>query len=335
MDWTDLHAFITITREKSISKAAQLLHLSQPTLTTRLKKLEQELGVNLLERNWKGVKLTTHGTAFLNHALKAVQEIDDVMIINKLKALYMDPLAKSLNNQEVSRKKLKIGISRPLSVSFFNPILLEMNRSFPLLTYDILSEPPNFILDLVSIGEIDLGIVPHQYNRPDLESLKMFAEEMLFLAPRDMDIGTGDQLENIDHLLNTTLILFNSRFLLKKMTEQAVVQLLGSMPGDIREVNDVGIVINMISNGLGCAILPNSFIYDTVSFFNTLHSPNPLPRRLHHESIPYQIFRLDASYPARTIQMIYSPSSQFHEPVQHIAETLASPYRQLSEALAL
>jgi DNA-binding transcriptional LysR family regulator len=334
MDWTDLHSFITVTREKSISKASQLLYISQPTLTARLKKLEQELGVDLLERNWKGVNLTKHGATFLSHALKAVQEIDDVISINQLNTLYLEPLADHHKTLKDPYEKLKIGIARPLGVSFFSPVMLELNRSFTDLKYDVFSDPPNYILDLVSIGEMHLGIVPHTYMRPDLESISIFSEEMLLLGPKKMDIPLEEDFNNADQLLKKTFILFNSRISLKKLTELSVIQLLGGKPEDIREVNDLGIVLNMISSGLGYTILPNSFICDTMRFFSTLHSSGPLPRRLQHDSIPYQIYRLGKQYPARRIQMIYSPTSQFHLPIKDIAVRLAAPYIQLSDALA-
>jgi len=79
MDIDDLYAFVTIVREKSISKASRTLHLTQPTLTARLKKMERELGVHLLERSWNGVTLTEDGTFFFVSAVKIIREIDDMM----------------------------------------------------------------------------------------------------------------------------------------------------------------------------------------------------------------------------------------------------------------
>lgn len=54
MDLMDLHSLVTVVREKSISKASRVLHLSQPALTIRLQKLEQELGFVILERTRSG-----------------------------------------------------------------------------------------------------------------------------------------------------------------------------------------------------------------------------------------------------------------------------------------
>jgi DNA-binding transcriptional LysR family regulator len=78
MNWLDIYAFVTVVREKSISKASRILHLSQPTLTARLRKMEQELNVNLLNRNWKGVELTFPGHQFLLYAVKLLDEFKEM-----------------------------------------------------------------------------------------------------------------------------------------------------------------------------------------------------------------------------------------------------------------
>src|SRR5437868_2515840 len=97
MDFSSLDCFLTIAREKSITKASQLLHITQPALTSKIKKLENEIGAQLLERSRQGVKLTIEGTHFLTKALKISYEYNQVYEeINKNK---IETLSTYLNRQ--------------------------------------------------------------------------------------------------------------------------------------------------------------------------------------------------------------------------------------------
>lgn len=322
MDQVDLHAFITIAREKSISKASHILHLSQPTLTARLKKLEEQLGVCLLERNWKGVQLTSHGTLFLLRAIKIFQEMNDALSLGgKLNLLYMDHTAEAHSMDR--HEKIKVGISRPLGFSFFTPILMELNKSFPSLRYNIISELPEYVLDLVSIGEIHFGIIPYMESRPKLHSLPIFKEEMLLVGPKHDHQPIREDLNNVDLLLQKPFILFSPRAPLRKITESVLIQLLGSIPRDIQEVNDLSVALSMVSSGLGYTIVPNSFIVDSIHLISK-DSKTHWPE---HYSTPYQIVRLGAHFPTRMVHMVYSASYAFHVPIHEIADTIASYYR--------
>lgn len=330
MDQVDLQAFITVAQEKSISKASQILHLSQPALTTRLKKLEEQLGVYLLERNWKGVQLTSHGTLFLLRAIKIFQEMNDALsLCSKLKLPYMDHSAEALPMDR--HEKIKVGISRPLGFSFFTPILTELNRSFPFLRYNIISELPEYVLDLVSIGEIHIGIIPYMENRSDLYALPIFKEEMLLLGPKDDQQPIHEDLNNVDLLMQKPFILFSPRAPLRKITDQVLIQLLGSMPKDIQEVNDLSVALSMVSGGLGYTIVPNSFIIYSIPSPRTYSLEGNKVQRYAHDTLPYQMVRLGAHFPTRTVHMVYSTSYKFHVPIHDMAETISSHYRSMMD----
>ncbi|MNN01204.1 HTH-type transcriptional regulator CatM [compost metagenome] len=76
-----LQSFLAVAREKSISKAALFLHMSQPDLSNRLRKLEEGLGFALFERSWSGVQLTKLGSYFLPYAIQLMQELKDASIV--------------------------------------------------------------------------------------------------------------------------------------------------------------------------------------------------------------------------------------------------------------
>src|SRR5713101_10158320 len=67
--------FVTVARSGSFSAAAQIAHVSQPSLCVQMKQLEQEISAKLLSRHSRGVELTAAGTAFLPHAIAALEDL--------------------------------------------------------------------------------------------------------------------------------------------------------------------------------------------------------------------------------------------------------------------
>ena len=76
MDYRQLRYFIAVAEELSFSRAAKRLHVSQPPLSTQIKAMEEELGTQLLSRTRRAVALTQAGQLLLEHARRAVSELD-------------------------------------------------------------------------------------------------------------------------------------------------------------------------------------------------------------------------------------------------------------------
>src|SRR5688500_5720796 len=72
---SQIDAFLTVAKRRSVSAAAAVLYVTQPALTTRIKNLERELGVDLFVRTGRGMRLTAEGRAFRPHAQRALQSL--------------------------------------------------------------------------------------------------------------------------------------------------------------------------------------------------------------------------------------------------------------------
>ena len=79
MTFTQLHYVITIAETKSMNRAAELLYVSQPSLTSAVKELEKELGISLFYRSGRGVTLTNDGAEFLLHAKQIYGQYENVL----------------------------------------------------------------------------------------------------------------------------------------------------------------------------------------------------------------------------------------------------------------
>lgn len=322
VDWIDLHSFITVAREKSISKASQKLHLTQPTLTTRLKKLEQELGIPLLERNWEGVKLTGHGSIFLVHAMKLAQEMDEMIgMVDKLRSVPAQPAF-------AADGKLRIALGRPLSSTVLGPIFIELNKSNPSLRFEVISTYTNVILQLLELGQIHLGIASYFDHRPGYEAIPVFRETMILLAPHQDPEPIRDDLSNMQLLRKKRFILLHPHHAylpLRASTDRLLVDLLGAMPEDIQDVHNIVTLKSMVASGLGYAVLPTSFLVNAEQP-DRLDYPLSPAARPRTDPTPFRTIGLGERIPPRTIYLVYASDAPFRNPVERIALQISSVF---------
>lgn len=159
MELRVLQYFLAVAREQNISSAAESLHLSQPTLSTQLKALEQELGKQLLIRKTKGLRkvlLTEEGMLLRKRA----EEI--------LELVRMTESEISLSN-EVVAGDVYIGTGESDMIRIFAKAAKNIQKKHPDIHYHILSGNAAFVQDYLDRGLIDFGVVyspvdPNEYS---------------------------------------------------------------------------------------------------------------------------------------------------------------------------
>ncbi|MDO4280070.1 MAG: LysR family transcriptional regulator [Peptococcaceae bacterium] len=149
MELRVLHYFLAVAREQNISAAAESLHLSQPTLSTQLKGLEQELGKQLLIRGTKGSR--------------KVVLTDEGMILRK-RAEEIFALVKKAEDEitladEVIAGDVAIGAGESDIIRYFARAADTLKEKYPLIHYHIFSGNAEFVTEQLDKGLIDFGLV--------------------------------------------------------------------------------------------------------------------------------------------------------------------------------
>ena len=147
----------------SINKAADALHISQPSLTRNIARLEKSLGIRIFERNAKGVFLTSFGTALVEHAHRIEGELRNALET-------VDALKGS------SSAVLRIGAS-PLVLTQFLPTALEaLRRDFPLVSVKVIEGPRPVLLERLRHLDIDVAVVtlPPEWEEPGIVANPLF-----------------------------------------------------------------------------------------------------------------------------------------------------------------
>lgn len=146
MDLRVLNYFLTIAREGSITKAADILHITQPTLSRQLKDMEDELGVTLFIRGNRQIVLTDAGILFQQRA-------------DELVALLEKTRHDLANQRDLVGGIVSIGCVESTASQLLPKILFEFTQHHPMVQYDLYSAHGDDIKEKLDRGEIDLGIL--------------------------------------------------------------------------------------------------------------------------------------------------------------------------------
>ena len=176
MDMKTAHYFIAIAEEKSISKAAKRLYLSQPTLSSYLRKLESSVGTPLFYRD-KTLSLTPAGEVYL----KGVRKI--VAINNKMYREIEDICANE-------RALFSVGLMGGRSLHFLSKILPQLYSHYPECTVNVLEGSSLEILGMMREGRLDFCILPIADQQPSLEYAMLKQEEILLAIPKSNPLST-------------------------------------------------------------------------------------------------------------------------------------------------
>ncbi|MGN1140054.1 MAG: LysR family transcriptional regulator [Oliverpabstia sp.] len=146
MELRVLEYYLMVAREENITKAAELLHITQPTLSRQLAQLEEELGVRLFKRGKHNISLTEDGMLLKRRA----QELVDLA----------DKTKEELRHDEENiGGTISIGSGETKSIHIFADWLAEFHKVYPQVTFDIYSSTADQIKERIEKGLIDIGLL--------------------------------------------------------------------------------------------------------------------------------------------------------------------------------
>lgn len=177
MELRVLNYFLVIAREENFTKAAEQLHITQPTLSRQIAQLEDELGVKLFKRGSHSVELTDDGMILRRRA----QELLSIADKTKRDFLYKD---------ENLEGTVSIGSGEFLSTGVLAECVAAFRRAHPLVKYEIYSGNAANITDSIERGLLDIGLMgePIDIRKFDFVSMPV-REETGALVPEDSEIA--------------------------------------------------------------------------------------------------------------------------------------------------
>jgi LysR family cyn operon transcriptional activator len=228
MELRHLRYFVALTEELSFTKAAKKVNVTQSTLSHTISNLEMELGITLFKRTLKKVELTYAGQQLLQHAMKAMKELDSAV--------------RELKHPEASESStLRVGSTH---VSFIiKPLALFMER-FP-------SVKVHF--EGVTADQLEKGVLEEKYDAGvglipaksrDLWPEKLFSESLILLVHRDHALAARKRLRMIE-LHQQPLALLSREFAHRQLVDESLEK-AEATPNVVAEFNSVRALIELI-----------------------------------------------------------------------------------------
>jgi len=169
MDIHQLQVFLSVYRNKSFSLAAKELHLTQPSVSIHVKKLEEELGIKLFDRVGRKTIPTREGDLLHTKAGQIVEQLKDIRTDLSSSGKEMKGL-------------LNIGATSIPGSYVIPPLAAEFNRHFPEVFFQVTIDGTKEIVDKVANGELLLGIVDDLKNTKNVERVHAFRDELVLVA---------------------------------------------------------------------------------------------------------------------------------------------------------
>lgn len=254
MNLRDFEYLIALDEFRHFGQAAQSCEVSQPTLSTQLKKLEDELGTPLIERSGRNVQLTRVGQEVVARARKVVEQVAEMRSIARHAS---DPRS----------GEIRVGCFPTLNPYLLPHAMPALKKSLPSLSVLVVEEKTQTLEDMLDRGELDAIIVGTPVVRSGIDVLPLFREDFLFAGPaHDPEMSSDDKLL-VSDLEGEELLLLSEGHCLRDQALQVCKTSKASEQVNYRATS-LETLRHMVVSGAGYTLMPKLAVTPPVT-------PNP------------------------------------------------------------
>ena len=239
MELRELRSFVSAARLRSITKAAEELSIGQPTATTHIKKLENELGTLLFDRIKRPIQLTAAGTTLADLAKPLLDGIDSLLDETGI-AEQISPVRVAATHDIIPHRLLQV-------VKIFL-------KQHPHGHLRILSGRRDEVLNMVSEGAVDIGLVPGPERSVDFEFQPLFAYERVLITPLGHPL-LNSTITSLDEIASWPLIMMGRGTYTRLMLETEFRR-KGLEYEIIVELDSMDMIKRYVALGMGISVGP-------------------------------------------------------------------------------
>jgi len=244
MDMRQMRYFVAVAEELHFSRAAERLHLSQPSLSEQIRLLEEELGVTLFERSNRRVSLTEAGETLLRKAREVLQGVEEAV--------------------EETRQVAE-GTAGRITITFVSTALIgelpQALRAFlalvPRADVRLLEIDPEEQVQNILRGNADIGFMHGVINHPQLESIVVHTDSLMIALPAERTIKGPVHLRLVAELTTILPSAFSS-YGFSAHVEEAY-RLAGITPRKVMHIKLLIVGLYLVAAGFGVCVVPECF----------------------------------------------------------------------------
>jgi LysR family transcriptional regulator, hydrogen peroxide-inducible genes activator len=297
MNLRDLKYLVALADHKHFGRAAAASFVSQPTLSTQIRKLEDELGVALVERAPRKVMLTPAGRDIAERARRVIAEVEQ-----------MKEAAR--RSQDPEAGTVRLGLFPTLGPYLLPHVVPQIRKRFPRLELLLVEEKSDVILAQLREGRLDAGLLALPVHDDQLHAEFLFEEPFVLAVPETHPLAKQDSLSLKDLAHERLLLLEDGHCLRDQALDVCALAGTGERSGF--QATSLETLRQMVAANVGVTLLP------------TLAVKPPVARS---ENIHLLGFR--DSKPSRQIAMVWRRSSAMADFLQQLAQV----FRELPQEL--
>ena len=256
MNLRDLRYLVALAEHRHFGRAAEASFVSQPTLSTQIKKLEDELGVALVERTPRKVLLTEVGREIAQRARDVLNEVEQIRAIARRT---LDPESGTV----------RLGIFPTLGPYLLPHVVPRIRDRFPRLELLLVEEKSEVILKQLREGRLDAGILAQPIHDDQLHAEFLFEEPFLLAVPEGHAFARRKALD-VDDLSDQSLLLLEDGHCMRDQALQ-VCQLSGAGEKSGFRATSLETLRQMVAANVGITLLPTLSIKPPVARSENIH----------------------------------------------------------------
>ena len=252
MLYRQVECFLAVARLGNVSRAAEEMYLTQPTLTARLKGLEEEVGDQLFVRTSRGMRLTEAGREFMPYAERMVGGFEEAR--RRLAEL-----------RGAAGGRLVLGASPGVGTYALPGLLERFSAAYPNVTVSVRTGHSEEILQMTLREDVQLGLT-RAMSHPEVESLQLYQDELVLVVdPGHRFTARGSAA--LEEVGGEQIILFDRDSSYNEQT-RALFRDAGIHELRTMELDNIEAAKRMVEHRLGVAFLPRTAVVRSVSSGN-------------------------------------------------------------------
>lgn len=252
---------IALSELKHFRKAAEACFVSQPALSMQIKKLEETLGIKLLERTNKSVMLTKEGDIIAERARGILKDVDDLKAIAQAA---QDPFS----------GEIKLGIFPTLAPYWLPKIMPLLAKQFPKISFYLIEEQTNKLIDQLKEGKVDAAFLAEPVMEKDFQHTSIFVEEFLVATPKSDALSKLKSIKQTD-LEDKNILLLDEGHCLRDQALDVCHKMRIQEHQNFRATS-LETLRHMVASGIGITLMPKLACVPTKNIvYIPFHSAKP------------------------------------------------------------
>ena len=245
MQLPQLEYFLAVARRLHFTRAADELHVAQPSVSQQIRKLEDELGVRLFHRMKRGVALTPAGETLLPWARRILADVDQARAeVQELTGL--------------RRGRLAVGATPSVSTTLLPAALATFHARYPGVALTLREAGSGDLVGQLEQGELDLAVIILPIRHRILKTTPLLEEELILAVPVGHELADRSSVA-IAELRDVPLVMFREGYDLREAT-LAACRRAGFEPRLALDGGEMDSVLRCVAAGLGVAVVPSMVI---------------------------------------------------------------------------